>query len=249
MIDFQCVSAGYRGDPVLSGISFQVPAGSFTTIVGPNGCGKTTLLRSVSRQIPLLSGEIQIENRSIGRYGRKEYARTAAFLPQVRSVPSITVRRLVSHGRFPYLGFSRKMGAEDRRIVDWAMEETGVAQWANRDLRELSGGERQRAYIAMALAQDTKVIFFDEPTTYLDLRYQFEMLELIKGLDALGKTLVLVLHDLAHAIRYSDQIVVMEQGKIVTVGAPEQVLGSGALERVFQIRILRTPMGVCTAPA
>ena len=249
MIEMRAVSAGYEDTPVLQEVSFAVPRGSITALIGPNGCGKTTLLRAAARQLPLRGGQILLSGRPVTAYGRKEFARTAAFLPQVRSVPSITVQALVTHGRFPYLGLSRKLRPQDRAAVRRAMEETGVAAWAQRDLRELSGGERQRVYVAMALAQGTEVIFLDEPTTYLDLHHQFELLELMRRLNARGKTILVVLHDLAHALRYSDQVVLMQAGRVVQAGAPGRVFESGAIDRVFGVRAHAAPDAYYFTPA
>ena len=240
MIEFHHVCVAYSRDTVLKDISFTVPEGSITTLIGPNGCGKTTLLRAAAGLLPLQSGEIQLCGRSLASYDRRELARTASFMPQVRSVPAITAGALVAHGRFPHLGFSRRMQSKDKDAVRRAMEDTGVAQWAHRDLRELSGGERQRVYLAMVLAQDTQVIFLDEPTTYLDLHYQFELLELIAELNRRGKTVVMVLHDLSHALRYSHQVVLLNEGQVVQCAPPDALWNSGQLERVFNVQAHRT---------
>ena len=243
MLELRGIAAGYGGAPVLREVSFTVPKGSLTAIIGPNGCGKTTLLRAAARQLPLLAGEILLDGRPVSSYGRTEFARKAAFMPQVRSVPAITAGALVAHGRFPHLGFSRRLRPEDRAAVQAAMEATGVADWANRDLRALSGGERQRVYLAMALAQDTDLILLDEPTTYLDPGRQFELLDLIASLPGRGKTVVMVLHDLSHALRYSTQLLLLEQGRLVQRGTPEELYTGGQLDRVFGIRSRRAPDG------
>ena len=243
MLELRGITAGYGGTPVLREVSFTVPKGSLTALIGPNGCGKTTLLRAAARQLPLLAGEILLDGRPVSSYGRTEFARKAAFMPQVRSVPAITAGALVAHGRFPHLGFSRRLRPEDRAAVQAAMEATGVADWANRDLRALSGGERQRVYLAMALAQDTDLILLDEPTTYLDPGRQFELLDLIASLPGRGKTVVMVLHDLSHALRYSTQLLLLEQGRLVQRGTPEELYAGGQLDRVFGIRSRREPDG------
>ena len=243
MLELRGIAAGYGGTPVLREVSFTVPKGSLTALIGPNGCGKTTLLRAAARQLPLLAGEILLDGRPVSAYGRTEFARKAAFMPQVRSVPAITAGALVAHGRFPHLGFSRRLRPEDRAAVQAAMEATGVADWANRDLRALSGGERQRVYLAMALAQDTDLILLDEPTTYLDPGRQFELLDLIASLPGRGKTVVMVLHDLSHALRYSTQLLLLEQGRLVQRGTPEELYAGGQLDRVFGIRSRRAPDG------
>ena len=243
MLELRGIAASYGGTPVLREVSFTVPKGSLTALIGPNGCGKTTLLRAAARQLPLLAGEILLDGRPVSSYGRTEFARKAAFMPQVRSVPAITAGALVAHGRFPHLGFSRRLRPEDRAAVQAAMEATGVADWANRDLRALSGGERQRVYLAMALAQDTDLILLDEPTTYLDPGRQFELLDLIASLPGRGKTVVMVLHDLSHALRYSTQLLLLEQGRLVQQGTPEELYAGGQLDRVFGIRSRRAPDG------
>lgn len=248
MIEFSHVCAGYDGRMILKDITFTVPEGSITTLVGPNGCGKTTLLRTAARQLSLTSGEITLNGKSLISYDRKDLARTAAFMPQVRSVPAITVSALVAHGRFPYLGLSRQMRPADKEAVRQAMESANVTQWAHRDLLSLSGGERQRVYLAMALAQDTQIIFLDEPTTYLDLHQQFELLDLIAELNRRGKTIVMVLHDLAHALRCSTQIVLMNEGQVVSCDTPEALFCSGKLEEIFSVQVHRAENGYYFTP-
>lgn len=187
MIELQHVSAGYGAQDVVRDVSFAAPNGQLTALIGPNGSGKTTLLRAMTRTLPCRSGNILLDDRSIASYGRKEFARTAAFMPQSRPVPGITVRALVAHGRFPYLGFSRRMTAQDTAAVEQAMHRTGTLDWANRDVRALSGGERQRVYLAMALAQGGTTILLDEPGAFLDVRAQFELLDLLRSVAAGGK--------------------------------------------------------------
>ena len=243
MFELQHVSVGYEGVPVIRDVSFTARDGEITTLVGTNGCGKTTLLKAIARQLPLLDGEILLQNKSIQGYNRKEFARAAAFMPQVRNIPEITVRGLVSHGRFPYLGLSRQMSADDRAAVETAMQATGVSQWASRDLRELSGGERQRVYLAMALAQGGDAILLDEPTTYLDVAAQFELLELLRQLANQGKTVLLVLHDLAQALQYSDKVAVLAKGNLEAFDTPRHLFEQQILDRIFHVTLCCAPEG------
>ena len=243
MIRISHLSAGYGEKTVLQDLTFSIEPGSVTTLVGPNGCGKTTLLRALTGQLSQTAGEISICGKEIAAYSRKELARTVALLPQTRNTPDLTVEALVEHGRYPHLGFSRRLSEKDRQIVSRAMDQTDVAHLARLPLGELSGGQQQRAYIAMALAQDAQIIALDEPTAHLDLQHQFELLELVRRLQAAGKTVVLVLHDLDHALRYSDRLVLLQQGRLVQWGTPRALLDSGALEQVFQVRIRETEGG------
>lgn len=243
MFELQHVAVGYDAQPVLQDVSFTAQDGQITALVGTNGCGKTTLLKAIARQLPLQQGQILLQGRSIQSYERKEFARAAAFMPQVRNIPEITVRGLVSHGRFPYLGLSRQMTTKDRAAVEKAMQVTGVARWADRDLRELSGGERQRVYLAMALAQGGDTILLDEPTTYLDVAAQFELLELLQGLAGQGKAVLLVLHDLAQALQYSDRVAVLAQGKMAAFDTPANLFSSRILDGIFGVTLCRAPEG------
>lgn len=236
MIECKNICAGYRNVTILHDLTFTIPTGGLVSIIGPNGCGKTTLLRTMAKQIPPQSGTVLYDGVDIATISRKDLARTAAFLPQVRPIPSISVQALVSHGRFPHLGFSRTLRPEDRIAVQRAMEQTGITPWANRSLDSLSGGERQRVYLAMALAQETDIIFLDEPTTYLDLHYQFDLLELLQQLQRSGKTIVMVLHDLSLALRYSTQVVLMDQGQLLFSDSPQALRNTDLLAQTFHVQ-------------
>ena len=226
MIELQHVSAGYGAQDVVRDVSFAAPNGQLTALIGPNGSGKTTLLRAMTRTLPCRSGNILLDDRSIASYGRKEFARTAAFMPQSRPVPGITVRALVAHGRFPYLGFSRRMTAQDTAAVEQAMRRTGTLDWANRDVRALSGGERQRVYLAMALAA------------------QFELLDLLRSVAAGGKAVVLVMHELPQAMQYADRIALLGGGRLLGCDTSTALAATGAVDRVFGVRLCRAPDGV-----
>ena len=237
MIELRQVSAGYGKTQVLRDVSFTAKPGEITTILGQNGCGKTTLLKAVTGALPLTGGEILLDGTSVASMKPGDLAKKAAYLSQGRNVPDITVGRLVLHGRFPYLRYPRRYSREDREIAGWAMENMGIAHLENRLLGELSGGMRQKAYIAMALAQQAPVILMDEPTTYLDIGQQRKFGELAADLAAGGKTVVLVLHDLLLALEISDQLAVLEEGKIVCRGTPAEILTSGILTEIYGVRI------------
>ncbi|MCD4532821.1 ABC transporter ATP-binding protein [Nocardioides sp. cx-169] len=231
------IVAGYGDREVLGGIDLELPRGQVTTVVGPNGCGKSTFVRVLSRLLRPTSGDVLLEGQSIGSFGGRELARRLAMLPQSPVAPEgMTVGELAARGRQPHQPWYRQWSREDEEIAGQAMEATGVADLADRPLEELSGGQRQRAWIAMALAQRTDLLLLDEPTSHLDLAHAVEVLDLVVALrrDA-GKTVVLVLHDLSLAARYSDHLVVMDAGRVVATGAPAEVVTETMLSTVFGI--------------
>lgn len=243
MIELQRVSAGYDAECVVQNVSFAAQNGQLTALIGPNGSGKTTLLRAMTRTLPCRSGKILVDGRPLESYSRKAFARTAAFMPQSRPVPEITVRALVSHGRFPYLGFSRRMTAQDTAAVEQAMRQTGTLNWADRDVRELSGGERQRVYLAMALAQGGTTILLDEPGAFLDARAQFELLESLRSVAETGKAVVLVLHELPQAMQYADKAALLCGGRLLQYGKPDDLAQTGLVEQAFGVALCRAPDG------
>lgn len=236
MMEWRNVTAGYVGEPVLQNVNLYLPAGRIISLIGPNGCGKTTLLKTAARLLPVKEGEILLHGQNTAAFTRRELARRIAVLPQTRDVPDISVNALVLHGRFPYLGWSRQPRPEDRELADQAMRQTGVWNYRTRSLRSLSGGERQKAYLAMTIAQNADWLLLDEPTTYLDINHQFEILKLIEQLQKQRKTIVMVLHDLGQALRYSHHIVLMQSGKIVSCGTPDTLFQSGLLQKVFHVQ-------------
>ncbi|MCW8220283.1 ABC transporter ATP-binding protein [Streptomyces halstedii] len=232
------VTLGYDRRTIAENLSVEIPDHSFTVIVGPNACGKSTLLRALSRMLKPERGEILLDGGSIHRLPAKKVARMLGLLPQTSTAPDgITVSDLVSRGRYPHQGLLRQWSPEDERIVRESMESTGVGELAGRYVDELSGGQRQRVWIAMALAQETPLLLLDEPTTYLDIQHQIDVLDLCAELhETRGRTLVAVLHDLNHAARYATHIVAMRQGEIVAEGAPADVVTADMVEEVFGMR-------------
>ena len=237
MLELRDVSVGYTA-PVLQQISFTVEPGKLIVFVGRNGCGKTTLLRAIAGQHPF-TGEILLDGRNLRGYKRRELAQNLSFLPQARTIPDIRVQSLVEHGRFPYLGFSRRMTQQDHDAVALAMKQAGVTAWQDNYLSELSGGQRQRVYLAMALAQGGQTLLLDEPMTYLDAAAQFRFLDLLQSLAAQGKTILLVLHDLAQALQYCDAVAVFDKGRMAAFDAPATIYEQKKLDAVFGIALCK----------
>lgn len=228
---------GYDGQLISAGLDVVIPPGSFTAIIGPNACGKSTLLRALSRLLKPTAGEVQLEGRDIHSYRTRSVARRLALLPQQSTAPDgITVADLVARGRFPHQGLLRQFSDDDKAKVTAAMAATGVADLADRPVGELSGGQRQRVWLALALAQDTPVLLLDEPTTFLDIAHQLEVLRLCRRLHRTGDyTLVTVLHDLALAFRFADHVIAMKDGKIVAQGPPSQIATPEIMREVYGI--------------
>lgn len=243
MIRLINVTAGYDKVEIIKNIDLFFEEGTITTIIGKNGCGKTTLLKTASNLLKPFSGQITIKGKNISHIPNKELAKKLSFLPQLRSVPNITVYNLVMHGRYPYLGFTRTPQKRDRQIVEEAIESMNLDGYIHKNIQELSGGQRQKVYLAMTLAQNTDIIFLDEPTTYLDINHQLEILEIIKKLKYMGKTIVMVLHDLNNALSYSDKICLMENGRIAIYDMPQAVFESREIDRIFNISSTQVEAG------
>ena len=234
------LTLAYDGVVVAERLSLAIPDHKFTVIVGPNACGKSTLLRTLARVHQPSAGQVVLDGESIQRIPTREVARRLGLLPQAAVAPEgIRVADLVARGRYPHRGMLGQWSASDTEALERALKATDILELADRPVDQLSGGQRQRVWIAMVLAQDTPLVLLDEPTTYLDLTHQIDLLELLRGLqrDA-GKTLVAVLHDLNHACRYADHLVMMRAGTIIAAGAPAEIVTAELIERVFDLPCL-----------
>ena len=239
----------YERHVVSRDLDVDIPAGVFTAIVGPNACGKSTLLRALARLHRPTRGAVLLDGADIARLGTKEVARRVGLLPQSAVVPGgMLVRDLVARGRFPHQGLFRQWSQEDRAAVEEAMEMVGVTDLAARPVDELSGGQRQRVWIALALAQGTETILLDEPTTFLDLAHQVDILQLCRHLNADGRTVVAVLHDLNQAARCAEHMIVMHDGRVRVTGSPRRILTEDLIEEVFGLAAVIAPDPVAGTP-
>ena len=231
---------GYGEQQIVKNLSIEIPDHKITTIIGSNGCGKSTLLKAITRIISHQSGDVILDGKCISSENTKILAQKMAILPQSpESASGLTVGELVSYGRFPYQkGFGR-LSKKDIEVIDWALHVTGTSDFKYRPVDALSGGQRQRVWIAMALAQETEIIFLDEPTTYLDMAHQLEVLELLQKLNMeQGRTIVMVLHDLNQAARFADYMIALKDGQIVKAGNCEEVMTPQVLRDVFHINAM-----------
>lgn len=240
----QDLSTGYGERRIIESLDLEIPDGGFTAIIGPNGCGKSTLLRALGRMITPRAGSVSIDGVDLASLRTKQVARRIALLPQAPLAPgAITVADLVARGRNPHQSLLRQWSDDDERVVDEALREVGMRDATDRLVEDLSGGQRQRVWIAMTLAQQTPVLLLDEPTTYLDIAHQIDVLDLCSRLHESGRTIVAVLHDLDLAARYATHVVAMRDGAIAALGTPDEVFTPETLRRVFDLEalVLRDP--------
>ncbi|MGO1315423.1 MAG: ABC transporter ATP-binding protein [Cellulomonadaceae bacterium] len=244
------VTLGYGGRPIIEDLDLEIPAGSVTVLIGPNGCGKSTLLGGLARVLRPSSGRVLLDGTDLQEWPTKQAAQRLAVLPQQPLLPDgITVRDLVRRGRHPHRGTFQRWSGEDDERVALALAETSLTEAADHPVGSLSGGQRQRAFIAMVLAQDTPLMLLDEPTTFLDIAHQYELLELCRRLNRdTGRTLVLVLHDLNQAARYATHIVALDQGRIAAQGTPDTVLTTETVQNAFGLDALIVPDPVTGTP-
>ncbi|ATD64661.1 hypothetical protein CGZ65_03855 [Neisseria weixii] len=238
MLHGQNLVVAYDSHTVIRDLSHQIPQGKISVFIGTNGCGKSTLLKALARQIQPTGGQIVLDGKAVNEYGSKAFARRLAMLPQSPATPEgISVRQLVRYGRYPHRTFGKAWQPGDDAAVENAMHLTRTDAFAEQAVKTLSGGQRQRAWIAMALAQDTPYLLLDEPTTFLDLSYQIEILDLLQQLNReTGKTILMVLHDLNLACRYADEIVALYQGNVHARGTPQEVMTAETVQTVFGLK-------------
>lgn len=239
MIELKNLCAGYGGRDVVHGVSLSFPPGRVAALLGPNGCGKSTILRTVLGLSPKSGGEVLMDGVPLEALSPRERALKAAYLAQSRTVPNITARKMVLHGRFPHLSYPRRYRKEDDEAVDRALDWADARDIAHRPMGELSGGQRQKIYLAMALAQDAPAILMDEPTAFLDVGHQLEVMAVARRLAQEGRAVVMVLHDLPLALRGADDAALLSGGKLVIRGTTEEVYASGHLDRVFGVALRR----------
>lgn len=249
MIAVEELSSGYDKELVFSKLSTTIEEGKISTIIGPNGCGKSTLLKTIGRILHKKSGNIYIQDQNMEKLHTRDIAQKLAVLSQNPIAPNgLKVEELISYGRYPHRKNIGRLTPKDKEMIHWAMSITHTLPFRDRNIEQLSGGQRQKVWLAMALAQETKILLLDEPTTYLDMAHQLEVLHIVKKLNEQhGCTIVMVLHDINHAARFSHQIIAMRNGNIIAEGVPEQIMTPEVLEDVYHIaaRIMIDPETGC----
>ncbi|WP_157230941.1 ABC transporter ATP-binding protein [Kiloniella laminariae] len=237
-ISLNNVTLGYNSQPVVQDLSLSLQQGKVNILIGPNGCGKSTLLRAMAGLLKPARGSAVLQGKELHSWQRRTLARALSFLPQAPEVPeNMTIGQLVEQGRFAHRGLISALTGEDRDAVSWALEQTGLLEYRDRSMRTVSGGERQRAWIATALAQQASILLLDEPTTYLDLGHQLEVLELLQELSMTqGLTIALSLHEINHALMFADSLTLLAKGKLLYSGPPQELVTSGLIESVFAIQ-------------
>ncbi|MGS0904967.1 ABC transporter ATP-binding protein [Bacillus altitudinis] len=238
IIEIKDADIGYQEDQVISSLSFQFEKGKIHSIIGPNGCGKSTCLKAIGHQLKVLNGEVIFQQVEVSRWGRKAFAKELAFFMQENeSQLEMTVRKLIEYGRFPHKKAFERFNLKDQAVIDQALHLTNLESLSDRAVNTLSGGERQRAWAAMAIAQQPSVLLLDEPTAYLDIHHQLEMIDLIQRLNKEQcLTIILVLHDIQQAAMISDQMIVLHDGRIYNSGAPKHVITNQMLRDVFKVK-------------
>jgi len=231
------LSAGYQNEMIFEDLNIEIAEGKITTIIGPNGCGKSTLLKTIGRILKKEKGEIYLQEQNMQSLSTKDIAKQLAMLSQSPSAPmQLKVEELISYGRYPHRKNVNRLSKRDLEMIEWALDVTNTTPFRNRDLAQLSGGQRQRVWLAMSLAQETSILLLDEPTTYLDMAHQLEVLNIVKKLNEEHQcTIVMVLHDINHAARYSDDLIAMRDGVLVAQGHPSNIMTPSVLKDVFQI--------------
>lgn len=230
------VTLGYEARTICRDLTLAIPPGSFTVVVGPNACGKSTLLRAMARLLVPTQGQVVLDGQDINRLKTRDVARRLGLLPQASSAPDgLSVAELVARGRYPHQSFLRQWSAADEEAVRSAIAATGLADLSDRPVDTLSGGQRQRAWVAMALAQETPILLLDEPTTFLDIAHQIDLMDLLERLNHEGRTIVAVLHDLNQAARYASHLVAMKDGKVIAEGPPADVVTREMVKIIFDI--------------
>ncbi|QST01036.1 ABC transporter ATP-binding protein [Pontibacillus sp. ALD_SL1] len=231
------IETRYEHHTVFKDLHLTIPKGSITTIIGPNGCGKSTLLKTIGRILKQKSGHVYLQEEDLNTIPTKEIAKRLSLLPQHPTAPGeLTVEELITYGRYPHRKNVNKLTAEDQDMIEWAMEMTRTKEFRSRSIGTLSGGQKQKVWLAMALAQHTKVLLLDEPTTYLDMAHQLEVLQIVETLNRdYDCSVVMVLHDINHAARFSHEIVAMKQGEIMATGKPTEIITEPVLRDVFEI--------------